>query len=67
MNMETTVLEMKTSSNQSRSSKRLSKNSSVNSSLKMNRRFTETGKNPLDAVQYVKANSKIKDTNLFSK
>ncbi len=33
-----------------------------NTSLQMNRRFTKVGMNPLDAVQYVKANSKIKDT-----
>jgi ribonucleoside-diphosphate reductase alpha chain len=31
-------------------------------SVKMNRRFTQVGKNPLDQVQYVKSNSKIKDT-----
>jgi ribonucleoside-diphosphate reductase alpha chain len=32
------------------------------SSLTIERRFTQAGKNPLDAVQYVKAQSKIKDT-----
>jgi ribonucleoside-diphosphate reductase alpha chain len=31
-------------------------------SVSMNRRYTQVGKNPLDAVSYVKANSKIKDT-----
>jgi ribonucleoside-diphosphate reductase alpha chain len=38
------------------------KSLSKKTSLKMDRRFTQVGKNPLDAVQYVKANSKIKDT-----
>lgn len=37
------------------------KNLSKTSSLQMERKFTKVGKNPLDAVQYVKANSKIKD------
>ncbi len=31
-------------------------------SIPMNRRFTEVGKNPLDQVKYVKADSRIKDT-----
>lgn len=40
----------------------MNKSLSKNSSLKMNRRFTQVGKNPLDSIQYVRANSKIKDT-----
>jgi ribonucleoside-diphosphate reductase alpha chain len=35
---------------------------SIQGSLKMDRIFTKHGKNPLDAISYVKANSKIKDT-----
>jgi ribonucleoside-diphosphate reductase alpha chain len=31
-------------------------------SLKMERRYTKAGQNPLDAIRYVKAQSKIKDT-----
>ena len=40
----------------------VAKSFSKNASLQMNRRFTQVGKNPLDAIRYVKSNSKIKDT-----
>ena len=58
--MEKTALESKTNNNNQKA--RVKTLNTKNGSLKMNRRFTQAGKNPLDAVQYVKANSKIKDT-----
>lgn len=49
-------------SKNSKSSKAKASSVSKAQSIAMNRRFTVVGKNPLDAVRYVKSQSKIKDT-----